>query len=442
MKDAFLKIASFGIKPHSAADIAEQIRLVNGISFMGIPVCLSYIVLFSLTGYYNHALCFVAGFFLFAITIFFTKWVGLNFSRAFINIMASVFFASVSVILGKDLGFYLGLIVVSVPAIIVFPSLKQAFFYVANSITLLILSVIGSHYIEPLEQIPFAMAIFLMNLFVVLITTLTVVIVFKLELNESREKLFERNKEMTDSINYAKKIQTALLAHNDILISHLKDHFVLFKPKDIVSGDFYWATEQHNKFYLAVCDSTGHGVPGAFMSLLNIGFLNEAIKEKNIEQPHEVLNYVRRRLVESISKEGQKDGMDGILISMEKQIDGTIKVSYSGANNAPVLVHQDQYQVLKTDKMPVGKGEKEQSFNLYTIDYLPGDTLYLFTDGYADQFGGSKGKKFKYKPLYETLQKMSNTKMNEQCDLLNQAFDAWRGSLEQVDDVAVIGIRL
>jgi serine phosphatase RsbU (regulator of sigma subunit) len=137
------------------------------------------------------------------------------------------------------------------------------------------------------------------------------------EIEKQKQVIEEHQKETIDSINYAKRIQYTLLAHDDLLQRNLLDHFVLFNPKDIVSGDFYWATEHHDKFYLAVCDSTGHGVPGAFMSLLNMGFLNEAIKEKNITKPNEILNYVRKRLIESIGSDGQQDGMDAILICIE-----------------------------------------------------------------------------------------------------------------------------
>ena len=157
----------------------------------------------------------------------------------------------------------------------------------------------------------------------------------KEEVHRQKEIIEEHQKETIDSINYAKRIQYALLANNDLLKRNLNTHFVLFKPKDIVSGDFYWATEHNNKFYLAVCDCTGHGVPGAFMSLLNIGFLSEAIKEKNIEKPNEVFNYVRTRLIDSISSDGQQDGMDGILLCIDKTLN---QISYAAANNEPILV--------------------------------------------------------------------------------------------------------
>ncbi|MFY8185636.1 MAG: PP2C family protein-serine/threonine phosphatase, partial [Bacteroidia bacterium] len=183
----------------------------------------------------------------------------------------------------------------------------------------------------------------------------------------------------------------------------------------------------------------GHGVPGAFMSLLNIGYLNEAIKEKGIEKPNEVLNFVRQRLIDNISKEGQKDGFDGILLCIEQQ---TKKLSYAAANNAPLIVRKDGYEELDADRMPVGMGERKEDFKLYEINYEKGDVLYLYTDGYADQFGGPKGKKYKYRPLNEMLQKISVDTMDTQITALTGEFENWRGELEQVDDVLVIGIRL
>src|ERR1019366_10692015 len=146
--------------------------------------------------------------------------------------------------------------------------------------------------------------------------------------------------------------------------------------------------EKTERFYLAICDSTGHGVPGAFMSLLNISFLNEAITEKNIKQPNEILNHARQRLIESVSQDGAQDGMDGILLCFENG-----KITYAAANNAPVIVRNNSIINLPYDKMPVGKGEVDISFTLYTIDTEKGDLLYFYTDGYADQFGGSRGKK-------------------------------------------------
>ena len=248
-----------------------------------------------------------------------------------------------------------------------------------------------------------------------------------------------KQKEIVDSINYAKRIQYALLANEKLLSENLKSHFILFKPKDIVSGDFYWATEHDDNFYLAVCDSTGHGVPGAFMSLLSIGFLSEAIKEKAIQQPNEIFDYVRKRLIDSVNNEDQKDGFDGVMMRINKT---TNKVTYAAANNHPIIISNGNLNHLAYDKMPVGKGEKILPFTEFEIVSEKNATIYIYTDGYADQFGGEKGKKFKYKQLNEFLLSNSIKDMNKQSESLAWQFDKWKGDLEQVDDVCIIGIKI
>ncbi len=255
----------------------------------------------------------------------------------------------------------------------------------------------------------------------------------------------EKQKEILDSIKYAQRIQNALLASDKLLSKNLPEYFVLFKPKDIVSGDFYWATTKGDSFYLAVCDSTGHGVPGAFMSLLNISFLNEAITEKNISEPGEVFNHARKKLIENVSYDGGKDGMDGTLLCLAPPSSkGGIKLSYASAYNAPLVIRKGEVIELNADKMPIGTSPKEnESFTLNSFPLQKGDMLYTFTDGFADQFGGPKGKKYKYKQLLEKLiMLLAQLTMEEQKNLLNKEFEDWKGNLEQVDDVLIIGIRV
>jgi serine phosphatase RsbU (regulator of sigma subunit) len=253
----------------------------------------------------------------------------------------------------------------------------------------------------------------------------------------------QKQKEIVDSLHYAQKIQKALLASDNLLHSYLPECFVLYKPKDIVSGDFYWATMKNDRFYLAVCDSTGHGVPGAFMSLLNISFLNEAITERNITQPNEVFNHTRKKLIENISQEGGQDGMDGVLISLPVGGKGQAHMAYSGAYNTPLIVRDGNIIELNGDKMPVGASPKQmESFTLETFDLRKGDMLYAFTDGYADQFGGDKGKKFKYRQLQEKLLAMSSQSVKEQKRILEETLEKWKGNLEQVDDILIMGIRV
>lgn len=258
------------------------------------------------------------------------------------------------------------------------------------------------------------------------------------EISEKKQLIEEKQKEILDSIHYAKRIQTTLLAKEQEIYSNVPDGFIYFQPKDIVSGDFYWCAEKDNLFYLAVCDSTGHGVPGAFMSLLNISFLNEAVNEKNILSPKDILNHVRSRLISNISQDGAQDGMDGVLFCFNKQ---TGELTYSAAYNAPVVLRKGEIIQFAADKMPIGKGEYEHSFSEHSITLETGDIVYAYTDGYADQFGGERGKKFKLKQLLETFTAIGNLNCEEQLYQLKQTFENWKGEQEQIDDVTVVGIR-
>jgi serine phosphatase RsbU (regulator of sigma subunit) len=260
-----------------------------------------------------------------------------------------------------------------------------------------------------------------------------------------KNEIENKNKEILDSINYAKRIQQGLLENKRQLNGCFPENFIYFNPKDIVSGDFYWTTLTKNSkdedvFYLACCDSTGHGVPGAFMSLLNMALFSESINEKNLAEPNVVFNHIRARLIELIGADGQQDGFDGTLIAFNLS---TKKITYASANNGGVLVKGNHsIDELQYDKMPVGRGIIEKGFSLFELDYQKGDTLYLFTDGYADQFGGPSGKKFKYKKLLETILTANDLTLTKQAAFFDETFESWRGKLEQIDDVQVIGVRL
>lgn len=285
-----------------------------------------------------------------------------------------------------------------------------------------------------------------------LVLVLIAVVFRSLQLTRKKNKIIEiqkaevehKQKEIVDSITSAQRIQQALLASEAMLKDNLPEYFVFFKPKDIVSGDFYWAIHAHNRFYLVTADSTGHGVPGAFMSLLNISFLNEAISEKHLESPDEILNHTRSRLISSLksdgSLEGGKDGMDCIVAAFDFSRN---VLQYAAANNSFYIVRKGQLITCKADKMPVGKSPKDgEPFRSWTIPLQKGDVVYTITDGYADQFGGPKGKKFKYKPFEEMLLSNSHLSMSAQKRLLAESFETWKGDLEQIDDVLVIGIKI
>lgn len=229
-----------------------------------------------------------------------------------------------------------------------------------------------------------------------------------------------------------------------------KTFFVLYKPKDIVSGDFYYAlAHKHPQskseiFYLSAADCTGHGVPGALMSMMAISKLNESIIEKNLIYPNEILDNVRKGIISSLNPEGSEeesqDGMDCVLCAFDFK---NRKLFFSAANNPLWLIRNGAVIEYQSDKMPVGKSPKEnEPYTLQTVDLKQDDIVYVFTDGFADQFGGPKGKKFKYKQLQELILANHNKPMDEQKEILTTEFEKWRGNLEQVDDVCVIGLKI
>ncbi|MBS1637808.1 MAG: tetratricopeptide repeat protein [Bacteroidetes bacterium] len=264
-------------------------------------------------------------------------------------------------------------------------------------------------------------------------------------IQHQKEVVEEKNKEITDSINYARRIQQALLTGDSYFTANLgAEHFIFHKPKDIVSGDFYWGLQHHDMFYIATADCTGHGVPGAFMSMLNISYLNEAVIERNIREPDQVLHAIRKEVIKALNPHGttieSKDGMDCVLCAFNLQ---EMHLSFAAANN-PLWLCRNNFMVeYKPDKMPVGKHDKEhEPFTCHHVELQKGDVIYTFTDGYADQFGGEKGKKFKYQQLEALLLSIHQLPVHEQAIVLEKRFHEWKGNLEQVDDVLVIGVKI
>ncbi len=261
---------------------------------------------------------------------------------------------------------------------------------------------------------------------------------------QQRDMITQQKQEITDSIHYAKRIQTALLPPTQIINKYLTDHFILFKPKDIVSGDFYWMTEKNEKLIVTAVDCTGHGVPGAFMSMLGVAYLNEIVNRMDDVDASELLNQLREYVIHSLRQketEGEtKDGMDMALCIIDTKQQ---TLQFAGANNPLYLLHNDIITETKGDKMPIGIHARDnQPFTNHAINLISGDAIYLFSDGYADQFGGPEGKKFKYKPFKDLLIKNNYLSMEEQKKVLDEMFLKWKGELPQVDDVVVIGIKV
>jgi len=279
------------------------------------------------------------------------------------------------------------------------------------------------------------------------------------EIRDKNYIIEQKNKDITDSINYAKRIQQAILADMSEIKNIIPESFILFKPKDIVSGDFYWFTHRENSVFIAAADCTGHGVPGGFMSMIATSFLQEVVNEKNIFSPEMILNEMRTKITSALKQKGDamenKDGLDIALCSITNN-----SLKFSGANNPLWLVRKGEIETVSEDgkvylrdvngysliefspdKQPIGMHPNPQPFTLRSVELKKGDTLYLFSDGYADQFGGPKRKKIMYRNFAELILSIQNKNMNEQHKTLDSTIEEWRGSLEQIDDILVIGLR-
>lgn len=276
------------------------------------------------------------------------------------------------------------------------------------------------------------------------------------ETEEQKHLIEEKQKEIIDSITYAKRLQEAILPPAEFINDHLPDNFVLYKPKDLVAGDFYWAEKIGDLFFIAAADSTGHGVPGAMVSVVCSNALNRSVKEFNLTETGRILDKARELVVQTFEKSTNdvKDGMDISLLCIDKK---NKQVFWSGANNplwyfsSSLLVEQEErdeskkggvMHEIKADKQPIGKAEQYKPFNTQQIEYQENTIFYLFTDGFADQFGGPHGKKFKYKQFSELLLSIKKDSLEVQRQKLNVALENWKGDLEQVDDICVIAIKI
>ncbi len=271
----------------------------------------------------------------------------------------------------------------------------------------------------------------------------TEVLMQKNNAEAQKDLVEEKNRNIIDSINYAKRIQNALLKEENHVSDHLPSHYILFKPKDIISGDFYWSLEKKGHLYLVAADCTGHGVPGAMMSMLGIAFLNEINSTSELLSPATILNKLRDLVVKELSQTGQEGtSSDGMDISMARLNLTNNELQWSGANNPLYLIKNNELQEIKPNKQPIGIHYKMEPFSNHTIPLEKGTSFYLFTDGFADQFGGPRGKKIKHSYLMKILLSIDQKPMIEQKNILNNYFENWKGDLDQVDDVCIIGMKI
>src|ERR1051326_3209793 len=259
------------------------------------------------------------------------------------------------------------------------------------------------------------------------------------QIQHQKSLLEEKNKEVTDSIVYAQRIQRAILPSHRLIENYLPHSFVVFFPKDIVSGDFYWTEKKGDTVYFAVADCTGHGVPGAMVSVIAQNALNRVVNEFGIQQPAAILDNLNELVEEAFAKSGT-DVRDGMDIALCRYDASALRLEFAGANNPVYHISGSELKEIKGNKQPIGRFETKVPFSNHVLQLQRGDSVYVFSDGIADQFGGPDGKKFKYKRVKEMLMGVHGRPKSEQKNTVITAFSEWKGKHEQVDDVCIMGI--
>jgi serine phosphatase RsbU (regulator of sigma subunit) len=470
MMTLYQKVTGAGITPNTPFALRNKLRVFNNANLVIFFISALYCTIGLTQGFYiavaitfysliSNILSFVfVGAGKYELAFHYTVWYGFTFLTAF------------SILFGGVNNSYYYFLFLPVACNILFDDLRTTIAYSVISTVLMVVNVYYIDHFEPYYHLESWMKYFSYpNIVFASLLIFLGVRLFKQEnlnyaaqIEDQKKVLEEKNQEITDSINYAKKIQSALIPAESEFTANFRESFVLFKPKDIVSGDFYWTTkvakdasqkDQYdpgspsstpgNLIFYATGDCTGHGVPGGFMTMLGISFLDEIINEKHIYEPDGVLNSLRDRIVHTLKQTGtsgeNKDGMDLVLccIDQDKKI-----LTYAAANNSLYIYRDGQFTEYGPDKQPCGFHHETKPFTRHTIQLKEGDVLYTFTDGFADQFGGPKGKKFKYKQLEDLIVTLQSQSLEQQKQALTRAFDDWKGHLEQIDDVCVIGIRL
>jgi serine phosphatase RsbU (regulator of sigma subunit) len=380
--------------------------------------------------------------------------------------------------------YYTGYFIVVMAIGFTFSRLMQLFWFVLSTSFYL---AFAFYFSESMQISAFPAFSILAAIFLLAWILLYLKITFNNRLNEKNAQLEIKNKEITDSINYAKRIQDAILPSPNQLNKYLKNGFVLYLPKDIVAGDFYWmetisliANDERVKqsinngkiasseslrsqncndvVFFAAADCTGHGVPGAMVSVVCSNALSKVVTEEGISEPGKILDRTREIVVSSFDRNGEdvKDGMD---ISFCKLDLDNLKLQWAGANNPLWIIRPSEnitneikrsvdnssdfeFIEIRGNIQPIGKTDNPKPFTTHSLELKKGDTIYLITDGYADQFGGEKGKKLKTTNLKKLLLGMQHTSMNQQKERLIDAFNTWKKDFEQVDDVCIIGVRV
>lgn len=458
MRKLWKFISELGFHEGLPSEEVRRLRLLSRLNFIAFDVLLVYLVVELWMGVFAFMpyIAVVEAMLLFDLFLLHKrKYAAAKYFSIITMAGTIVFFALTT---GEDVLSDLLLIPLVAMPLVVLKSRKEAFIILGLLIALLLAVKSIQPSFEPWLDLDVEGRIFMSRMNIVIAMFITFMLTFYFRVaNEDYEQdilhanaiINERNKEITDSITYAKRIQDAILPPQRVVKEWLQESFILYRPKDIVAGDFYWMPSQaaakeseQEVVYFAAADCTGHGVPGAMVSVVCSNALSRALVEEGVKEPGKILDRTRE-LVTDLFGQGDEDIKDGMDISLCALSTSTGTLKWAGANNPLWIIRKNATEVeeIKPDKQPIGKYAAEKPFTTHTIELKTGDAIYIFSDGFQDQFGGDKGKKFKSGKLKKLLISVQELDMQAQRAALLSAFENWKGELEQVDDVCVIGVK-
>jgi sigma-B regulation protein RsbU (phosphoserine phosphatase) len=445
------QILNNGITTQNPDSLNRKIRIGNLIALLTAVVMFCYTPLYFY--YHQPAGIFNNGFFFFASLITFLLIHRKKYQQAFFFHVCCgfIYFIEGTLTYGLQTNLHFYLLIMCMISAVMFDRRKTIQGFIAFAILSFfgLITWLNFHkpFVTDLEQSETVQTIIgNVNLLLLFMISSLFILFFKEDMLKSQKHILkqkqvieEKNKDMLDSIQYAKRIQLALLPSRETIQILFPDSFLFFQPKDIVSGDFYWIFQNNDYRFAAVGDCTGHGVPGALMSVLGINLLNEIVENKGILDPSEILDELRAGIIAAFDKEGKsseyKDGMDICIVRIDRK---TNTYAFAAANNPLYHISGQALEERPANRQSVGYSQDLRPFTQQEFSFQNGDMLVLFTDGYADQFGGPKGKKFRYKSFKEVLLEKQNEDLET---VLSSGFESWKGNLEQVDDVCIFVIK-
>jgi serine phosphatase RsbU (regulator of sigma subunit) len=375
-------------------------------------------------------------------------------ARIFFCIAMTMYLTFSSVLFGSEAGVENILFATFILPLILFRNTKVILAFVLIIALAFLYAKISHKYIPPIYTHDFIEYAYFTNLGFTFIMLFLIVNGFKFEHENYQKEIEKKNTHITDSVRYAQRIQQAILGSEDEILQNFQQGFIYFKPKDIVSGDFFWFSQQFfngnpkSMFRIVIAaDCTGHGVPGAFMTVMGNALLDEIVNERHIVEPSQILQELDKKIIATLQKQNttQNDGMDMVILAIEEKSTGEKLAHFAGAKNPLYYVRNGNIHEIKGSKFPIGSTQfkKEKIFSTTTMHLEEGDIFYLFSDGYQDQFGGQEKetRKFMVKKFRHLLHQISNTALTKQKEIIQNTFEDWQGKNEQTDDVLVIGIQ-